>query len=74
MPISSTALKPLMAATGSPCLSFPNTRTEQDARVSRLFTLTACAKRAGEDLITIRVRDLEALIAIAATSDAGVSR
>lgn len=68
---TSTAIE-TAAPKGTPCLRMPNTRTEQEMRISRLFTLTACAKKGGQDLITIRVRDLEALIAIAAITDAGV--
>lgn len=59
----------------TPCLKIDaaNPRTEQAARYARVLRLTATAKAKGLRSIHIRISDLEALIAIAATSDALVT-
>jgi hypothetical protein len=49
-----------------------NPKSEQSARVARLFRLTRQAKTRGCHTTSIRIADLEALIAIASAADAGV--
>lgn len=59
---------------GTPCLNQAarEPRTEQAARYARVLQMTATAKARGCKMIPVRIPDLEALIAIGATSDAAV--
>lgn len=61
---------------GTPCLdrALASPLTEQAARYKRVLGEIADRRRQGHQLVTVRIADLEALIAIAANTDATLVR